>query len=126
MPGIGHTSALSLLAELAALPADMKPPQWVAYAGLDPRARESGTSVQGSRRITKAGNAYLRAALYMPALVAIRHQPQVSAFHTKLIEAGKKPLQAIVAVMRKLLHAIWGIWRYDQDFDGEKFYKAAA
>jgi transposase len=126
VPGIGHTSALSLLAELVGLPADMSPPQWVAYAGLDPRARESGTSVRGVRTITKAGNVYLRAALYMPALVAIRHQSQVNAFHAKLIAAGKKPLQAIVAVMRKLLHAIWGIWKYDQDFDGEKFYKIAA
>ena len=37
----------------------------------------------------------------------------------KLITAGKKPLQAITAVMRKLLHAIWGVWNYDQDFDGQ-------
>ncbi len=78
------------------------------------------------RRITKAGNKYLRAALYMPALVAIRHQPNVRAFHDKLIDAGKKPMQAIIAVMRKLLHAMWGVWKYDQDFDGEKFYQIAA
>ena len=126
VPGIGQTSALALLAELAVLPTDMKPPQWVAHAGLDPRARESGTSVKSAGKITKAGNAYLRAALYMPALTAIRHQPQVHAFHAKLIAAGKKPLQAIVAVMRKLLHSIWGIWYYEQDFDGQKFYKTAA
>ncbi len=126
VPGIGQTSGLSLLAELAVLPKDMTPPQWVAHAGLDPRARESGTSVRGNGRITKAGNKYLRAVLYMPALTAIRHQSQVGAFHAKLIAAGKKPLQAIVAVMRKMLHAIWGIWYYQQDFDGEKFYKTAA
>ncbi|MDB4699050.1 transposase [Candidatus Latescibacteria bacterium] len=76
--------------------------------------------------ITKAGNKYLRAALYMPALVAIRHQANIQAFYDKLIAAGKKPLQAILAVMRKLLHAIWGVWKYDQDFDGEKFYRIAA
>lgn len=126
IPGIGEASALRLLAELAVLPQDMKPPQWVAHAGLDPRPHESGSSIHPPRRITKAGNKYLRAALYMPALVAIRHQPNVKAFHDKLIAAGKKPLQAILAVMRKLLHAIWGVWKYDQDFDGQKFYQMAA
>lgn len=126
IPGIAETSALRLVAELAVLPEDMKAPQWVAHAGLDPRPHESGSSVYPGRKITKAGNKYLRAALYMPALVALRHDPHVKAFHDKLIDAGKKPLQAITAVMRKLLHAIWGVWKYDQDFDGEKFYKIAA
>jgi transposase len=126
IPGIGEASALRLLAELAVLPEDMKPPQWVAHAGLDPRPHQSGQSVDRPRRITKAGNRYLRAALYMPALVASRHQPNIKAFYHHLIEAGKKPLQAITAVMRKLLHAIWGVWKYDQDFDGQKFYKMTA
>ena len=123
IPGIAQTSALRLIAELAVLPADMKAPQWVAQAGLDPRPKESGNSIHPPRRITKAGNKYLRAALYMPALVAIRFQPQVKAFYEKLITAGKKPLQAIIAVMRKLLHAIWGVWNYNQDFDRQKFYR---
>ena len=45
--------------------------------------------------------------------------------YNKLIAAGKKPMQAVVAVMRKLLHAIWGMLNPDQDFDGEKFFKIA-
>jgi len=124
--GIAQASALRILAELAVLPDDMKPPQWVAHAGLDPRVRESGSSVHPPRRITKMGNKYLRTALYMPALVAIRHQPHIKAFRDKLIAEGKKPMQAVIAVMRKLLHAIWGLWKYNQDFDGQKFYKMAA
>ncbi len=59
----------------------------------------------------------------MPALVAIRHDANVGAFYSKLIAAGKKPLQAIVAVMRKLLLAIWGMLRNEQDWNGEKFYR---
>jgi transposase len=74
-------------------------------AGLDPRPHESG-STHKPRRVSKAGNQYLREALYMPALVAIKHDPHVKAFYTKLTAAGKKPLQAIVAVMRKLLLAL--------------------
>ncbi len=123
--GIGEASAMRLLAELLVLPDDLAAPQWVAHAGLDPRPYESGTSVHRPRRITKVGNRYLRAALYMPAVVAIQHEPNVKAFYNKLVAAGKKPLQAVVAVMRKLLHAIWGMLKHDQDFDGNKFFKLA-
>ena len=121
--GIGEASAMRLLAELLVLPDDLAAPQWVAHAGLDPRPYESGTSIHRPRRITKVGNRHLRAALYMPALVAIQHEPNVKAFYNKLIAAGKKPMQAVVAVMRKLLHAIWGMLKHDQDFDGNKFFK---
>ena len=113
-------------AELAVLPADMTPRQWVAHAGLDPRQVESGTSLHKPTRISKTGNAHLRAALYMPAMVAIREEPHVNAFAAKLIGRGKKPIQAIVAVERKLLHAIHGMWTTDTNFDGPKFYVDAA
>ena len=123
--GIGEASALHILAEVLVLPADLQPEQWVAQAGLDPRPRESGSSVHRLRFISKAGNKYLRAALYMPALVAIRFQINVEAFYDKLIDAGKKPMQAIIAVMRKLLRCIWAMLKYDQDFVGDKFYVLA-
>jgi transposase len=123
--GIGEVSAMRLLAELLVLPDDLAAPQWVAHAGLDPRPYESGASVHRPRRISKVGNRHLRAALYMPALVAIQHEPNVKAFYNKLVAAGKKPMQAVVAVMRKLLHAIWGMLKHDQDFDGNKFFKIA-
>jgi transposase len=123
--GIGEVSAMRLLAELLVLPDDLAAPQWVAHAGLDPRPFESGTSVHRPRRISKVGNRHLRAALYMPALVAIQHEPNVKAFYNKLVTAGKKPMQAVVAVMRKLLHAIWGMLKHDEDFDGNKFFKLA-
>jgi transposase len=121
--GIAEASAMRLLGELLVLPDDLAAPQWVAHAGLDPRPYDSGTSVHRPRRISKVGNRHLRAALYMPAVVAIQHDPNVRAFYNKLITNGKKPLQAIVAVMRKLLHAIWGMLKHDQDFDGNKFFK---
>ena len=124
VPGIAQTSALRLLAEPASLPDGMEPPQWVAHAGLDPKPKQSGTA-NPQRRISKTGNKYLRHALYMPAWVACRHEVHVKAFYDQLIARGKKPLQAIVAVMRKLLHAIWGMLRHDQDFEGEKFYRIA-
>ena len=59
----------------------------------------------------------------MPALVATRHEPNVKAFYEHLLENGKKPLQAIVAVMRKLLHAIFGMFQSGREFDGNRFYR---
>ena len=74
MPGIAAHSAVQLLPELLVLPDDMTVRQWVAHAGLDPRAHQSGTSVDKPARISKVGNAHIRRALYMPALVAVQHE----------------------------------------------------
>ena len=62
----------------------------------------------------------------MPALVAVRFDPHAKAFFDALIARDKKPLQAYVAVMRKLLHSIYGMLKHDLDFDGEKFRASAA
>ncbi|MCP4282808.1 MAG: IS110 family transposase [Alteromonas sp.] len=121
--GIAKKVGPRLLAELASLPDDMKGPQWVAHAGLDPRPHESGSSTNKPRRVSKAGNRYIREALYFPALVASRRDPHVKAFYEKLLNKGKKPMQAIVAIMRKLLLAIWGMYKHQSKWDGEKFYK---
>jgi len=119
--GIAATSAIQLLGELLVLPGDMTVRQWVAHSGLDVRHVTSGTSVHKRPRISKQGNAHVRRALYMPALVAVRHEPHVRIFYEQLLAAGKQPLQALVAVMRKLLHAIYGMLKTNTDFDGSKF-----
>lgn len=121
--GIGLISAVQILAELSMLPADMTDRQWVAHAGLDPRLVQSGTSVRWTARISKAGNHYLRAALYLPAMSAGRYEPHVQAFKRHLASHGKKPKQIHVAIMRKLLHAIHAMFRADAMFQGTKFYK---
>jgi transposase len=126
IPGFGATSAVHTLAELTLLPADLDVRQWVAYAGLDPREYSSGTSVHKKVRISKAGNKHLRRALYMPALVAVRRQPQVRAFYEHLLARGKTKMQALVATMRKLLHAIFGMFKHDQLFDGQKRYASTS
>jgi transposase len=122
IPGFGTTSAVHTLAELASLPADMDVRQWVAYAGLDPCEFTSGASVHKKVRISKAGNKHLRRALYMPVLVAIVRQPQVRAFYEHLLARGKTKMQALVATMRKLLHAIFGMFKHEKTFDGSKVY----
>lgn len=125
--GIAEASAVQILAELMILPSDMAAKQWVAHAGLDPRHFESGSSVAKKPRISKAGNKYIRQALYMPALVAVNHEPNVKGYYWHLIENnGLKKIQAICAVMRKLLHAIHGMLKNNAEFDGTRFYTLTA
>ena len=123
IPGFAQLSAIRLVAELAALPPDMTPQQWVAHAGLDPRALESGTSQRPPRRISKQGNGRIRAALYMPALVATQHEPHVAAYYQHLQARGKPKMVALTAVMRRLLHALWGMQQHRQEWNGDQFYR---
>lgn len=120
--GIAEASGIAILAELAVLPLDMTTRQWVAHAGLDPREYQSGTSIHKPARISKTGNAHIRRALFMPSLVSVQWEPNVKAFYEHLLDRGKTKMQANVAVMRKLLHAIHGMLEHDQDFVGEKFF----
>ena len=121
--GIAETSAIQLMGELLVLPDDMKDRQWVALAGLDPRHFTSGTSVHKATRISKAGNRFIRMALYMPALSAAHHEPHIAAYYQHLInDNGLQKLQALCAVMRKLLHAVHAMLKQRVPFDATKFY----
>jgi transposase len=117
IPGVGNLTACRLIAEIRDLPSFDDVRQVVAYVGLDPTRHESGSSVRGSRRISRQGRASLRQALFMPALVARKHNPILHAFANRLAERGKLPKQIIVAVMRKLLHLAYGILKSGQPFD---------
>jgi transposase len=122
MPGIAATSALQILGELSLLSPELTVRQWVAHSGLDPVHRDSGTSVHKRSRISRAGNRNLRRALYMPALAAVRWDPHMKAFYEALQARHKTKLQAIIAVARKLLHAIYGIFKSGTHYDGNKLF----
>jgi transposase len=124
IPGVAQASAIALLGELAGLPQEMTARACVAHAGLDVRQHQSGTSVAKPGRITKHGNRHLRRALYMPALVAINHDPHAKAFYERLKAKGKKPLQALCAVMRKLLTAAWALMKSRGTYNGSRLYAA--
>lgn len=83
--------------------------QLAAFLGLTPCHKTSGTSLKTPGRLSGRGNAAVRAALYMPALTALQHNPEMSAFYDRLIMHGKLPKQAITAVMRKLVHLCYGV-----------------
>lgn len=117
IPGIGDLTAFKLLAEIRDIRAFDSASQLAAFAGLTPRQRTSGSSVRGKTRLSKRGSARLRSALYFPALVAQRHNPILRAFAQRLLAAGKPKLAVLAAVMRKLLHLIYGILKSGLPFD---------
>lgn len=120
--GFADQASVLLLGELALLPADLTPRQLVAHAGLDPRPFQTGHSRNPPRKISKVGNAAIRAALYMPALTAVRWEPAVRAFYEHLThDKNKLRLVALTAVMRKLLTAIWAMITHKTPFDGARF-----
>jgi transposase len=121
-PGVGEASAIATLAELTTLPVTLRSAQVSRHAGLDVRLTQSGTSVNRPGRMSKCGNAYLRAAMFMPALTAIRCDPYVKAFYEALVGRGKKKMQAIGAVMRKYLTGLWVCMRAGENFDTAKLF----
>lgn len=124
IPGIAQASAIQLLAELAPLAQNMTVRQWVAHSGLDPVHHDSGSSVHKPSHISRSGNRHLRRALYMPALVAVQRDPHIKAFYLLLQSRHKTKMQALIAVARKLLHAIHGIFRSHSPYDARKLFPA--
>jgi transposase len=100
VPGIGPVVTRTLLAELPEL-GTLTRRQIAALVGVAPLNRDSGT-FRGKRTVW-GGRATVRAALYMGALVAARHNRVLKAFYQRLRQAGKAPKVALTACMRKLL-----------------------
>lgn len=83
--------------------------QLAAYLGLVPIERQSGSSVMGKARMSKAGPTRVRAVLYMAAVVATRWNPHVKAIYERLVAKGKSKMSALGAAMRKLVHLCFGV-----------------
>jgi transposase len=115
--GLGRRAASDLLGEIGDLRSFADSRQLVAYAGLNPREFRSGTSVHKHTRLSKQGNARVRALLYMPALTAIQHNPLVKALRDRLVARGKAKMAAVGAAMRKLLQLMYGVVKHDRPFD---------
>lgn len=116
--GIANKSANHILAYLPDVEQFERAKQLVAYIGLNPRQHSSGT-YQGKTRLSKCGDPHLRKLLYMPALVAKNKNPHFQAFCSRLEKKGLSPKQIICALMRKLVHIIFGMLKHQQDFNPE-------
>ena len=116
IPGIGTATIAHLLIALSSHHGYTSAKQAVAHAGLAPAIRESGQWT-GKTRIAKNGDATLRKALYMPALVAWKHNPVIRAFCERLKANGKNGKAIACAAMRKLIHLSFAILKSGEPFD---------
>ena len=115
IPAIGRKTACRMLCVLHSRPFRAAT-SVAAYLGLIPIQHRSGTSVYKPPRLSKAGDGALRAALYMPAIVATRANPDVRAHYQRLIAQGKSKMSAIGAAMRKLVHICFGVLKTQQPY----------
>lgn len=113
IPGISATTAFALLIDMPEL-GTLAQGQAASLAGLAPVARQSGSWT--GRAFIRGGRAKLRQALYMPALVAMRFNPDLKAKYDQLKTAGKAPKVAITAIMRKLIVLANALLRDDRDW----------
>lgn len=120
IPGIGEITQHILIAELPEIDHFHSARQLAAWAGLTPRHYISGTSGRTRTPITKIGSAALRRALFMPAMTARTNNPLLKTFGDRLRDNGKTPKQIIIAIMRKLLHQIYGILKSGQPYNPQK------
>ena len=117
IPGIGKGTIAVILAELDHLEKFSHVRELVAFIGLAPKETLSGSSIKGKPRLCKVGQGRLRKALYMPALVSIQCNPVMIAFYIRLKEKGKNGKVIVCAIMRKLVHLIFGILKSGKKFD---------
>lgn len=100
MKGLGPVTAAALISELPEL-GKLNSKQIARLVGVAPTNRDSGT-LRG-KRTTGGGRVQLRNTLFMPTMVAVRHNSQLKAFYQRLVNTGKPKLVALIAAMRKLL-----------------------
>ena len=116
IPGVGFMTIISIMAETNAFALVNNAKQLVSYAGLDIMHDQSGLK-EGKTRISKKGNSFIRNALYMPALSASKHNPDMKIFYDRLKETKPAKKIGITAVARKLLVLIYLLWKNNEEFE---------
>jgi transposase len=119
IPGVGEATIALLLAYGIHPGRFRNGRQAAAFAGLDPRQHESGSSVRQQPRMSKIGHAHLRKSLYMPAMVTLYRTTWGRQFQSRLEAAGKPAKLVIGAMMRKLIHVAYGVLKSGKPFNQE-------
>lgn len=114
---LGSRTATILLGEIERLRQYRHADEVVAYAGLNPKERQSGTSIKGKTCLSKIGNARVRKALYLPAINALRFNPIIKRLAQRLEKRGLCKMAIVGAAMRKLLQLAFGVLKTGKPFD---------
>ena len=115
IPGVGKVIATRMLMIIGSRQFESAS-QCSAYLGLVPVQHESGSSIRGRSRLSKAGNPVIRAKLYMATVVATRYNPDIKAQYERLTSKGKSKMSALGAAMRKLVQICFGVLKHQQPY----------
>lgn len=116
VPGVGPYIAASIIGEIQDMARFHTSKQLIAYAGLDPKIKQSGHSLNKTGRLTKRGSAYLRRSLFIAASIARRYDPYFKALYDKKRDEGKTYKVAVCVVARRLLAVVRAVWLGEKDY----------
>lgn len=119
IPGVGELTASIVLAETNGFEMIRNKRQLTSYSGLDVKEKQSGISVKGKPRISKKGNRYIRKALHLPSLAAVKHSEVYRDNYARLIGRHGIKMKALVAIQRKLLELMYILYKTKTTFDPE-------
>jgi len=117
IPSIGPVSAATFIAEVPDISRFESASQLAAYAGLTPSLNHSGKQTYTTGKMSKVGNTRLRTLFFMPQKSARRHNPIIQKLVARLKDRGKSNKVIRGAVMRKLLHLMYGVLKTGVPFD---------
>jgi transposase len=114
--GIGPQTAARLVATFGDFSGVRSGAALACYVGAVPALRQSGKRTSSRAGLTPIGAASLRAKLWMPVLTAVRKNPWLRAYYEGLVARGKLPKVALIAALRKLLHAVYSVATHRRPF----------
>ncbi len=125
VPGIAILTAVTVLAETNGFELVRNKKQLTSYAGFDVKEKQSGTSVKAKPKISKRGNRYLRKALHLPSLSAVKYNEQHKEMYVRIVSKCGIKMKGLIAVQRKMLELIYVIWKNKTVFEKEYEQKRA-
>lgn len=111
IPGIGNTLSCNFITEIGNVHRFKNSKALIAYAGLDPKVKQSGIGLKHNTKITKRGSPHLRQSAYIAAYIAKRCDPELKEYFAKKLQEGKYYKEATVATARKILYRVYAVWR---------------
>jgi transposase len=126
IPGLGIATVAKILGYIGDVRRFESAKAFAAFIGVTPQQRMSGSSVKGRTMVSRTGNTALRAALFMPSLVARRHNPILNRFAERLLATGMAKKAVIGVVMHNLTHLIYGVIHTGKPFDPDFLSKGLA
>lgn len=119
IPGVGELTAYIVLAETNGFELIRSKRQLTSYAGLDVKEKQSGISVKGKPKISKKGNRFLRKAMHLPSMSAVKYNEGYKAHYANLVGRHGIKMKALVSIQRKLLELMYILYKTKSEYDPE-------